>query len=122
MPRPDHCPNCGSGAITAHTGSYCEECGEPLRAEPRRADLPPVAMNIWERLRGLVRTAEQDAMVRRLLYAGMQITMIDCAVPARKKKPLEHAILFRDKTGTRWVVKSDGTLKMPGSTEWQVIP
>jgi hypothetical protein len=32
MPRPDLCPNCGA-STTAHTGSYCHECGEPLVAE-----------------------------------------------------------------------------------------
>lgn len=30
MARPDHCPNCGNGDVSRHTGSYCEECGEPL--------------------------------------------------------------------------------------------
>lgn len=27
--RPDRCPNCGHSA-TAHTGVYCQKCGEPL--------------------------------------------------------------------------------------------
>jgi len=28
--RPDYCHNCGSSDVKSHTGSYCEECGEPL--------------------------------------------------------------------------------------------
>lgn len=29
MTRPDLCPNCGA-STTAHTGTYCHECGEPF--------------------------------------------------------------------------------------------
>lgn len=35
MKRPTHCPNC-MRSCTAHTGTYCQECGEPLVQEPRR--------------------------------------------------------------------------------------
>lgn len=35
MSRPDLCPNCGA-STTAHTGSYCQECGEPLVQRPKR--------------------------------------------------------------------------------------
>lgn len=38
--RPDLCPRCGA-STTAHTGTYCQECGEPLTKDekplPRRA-------------------------------------------------------------------------------------
>jgi hypothetical protein len=30
--RPTHCPDCGK-SCTSHTGSYCQHCGTPLRAE-----------------------------------------------------------------------------------------
>jgi predicted amidophosphoribosyltransferase len=29
MPRPRNCPNCGR-SCSQHTGTYCQECGEPL--------------------------------------------------------------------------------------------
>lgn len=29
MSRPTHCPHCGA-STTAHTGPYCQECGESL--------------------------------------------------------------------------------------------
>jgi hypothetical protein len=34
MSRPDSCPHCGSRGIRAHTGTYCQECGEPLTPPP----------------------------------------------------------------------------------------
>jgi hypothetical protein len=36
MERPDRCPNCGSDEITKHTGSYCQDCGEPLYPDKSR--------------------------------------------------------------------------------------
>jgi hypothetical protein len=43
MSRPDSCPNCGSRGIRAHTGGYCQDCGEPLTTPttPARRELPP---------------------------------------------------------------------------------
>lgn len=32
MSRPDCCAHCGSRSIRAHTGSYCQDCREPLTA------------------------------------------------------------------------------------------
>lgn len=38
-PRPTACPNCGA-PCTSHTGSYCQECGEPLVPAPRPTPPP----------------------------------------------------------------------------------
>lgn len=29
-PRPSECPTCGDRGVRAHTGTYCEHCGETI--------------------------------------------------------------------------------------------
>lgn len=45
MSRPDACPRCGR-SCTAHTGSYCHECGEPLFDQDPTASAEDVVVYI----------------------------------------------------------------------------
>jgi hypothetical protein len=82
-------------------------------------------LNIVERLETLSRSPEQDRLVRGLLMAGLEMQTLDSAHPKERDvhsvivDPL-GVVIFRDRTGARWVVDRQGRMTATDRTEWLI--
>lgn len=68
---------------------------------------------MYDRLRSLSRSPEQDLVVSRLIEAGLEMKTLDTATPSK-------VLIFRDRCDQRWIVRRNGAMEISGRTNWAI--